>query len=334
MPVQHYPPPTPAPTEAASEKPRSNRAILLATVLVAILVLAFVAAAYLFIPIKPWSFEETLSAGNSDIESLNLNLAADIGQINIMTVEVGEKAVFIHVRGNGHSSYLTPMNTPMTVTFENHTVDRTLTFNSQINVENALTSGTDVSVQIYIDPKLHLNLNVTATTGKISLTADQGIAIEALSLQTVTGDVEANLQGKVAIHGPVIFRTVTGEVNVRVHEIGVYGNCSLDLQTTTGNVIMDITETNRLNGNMDVNAAVTTGIIYLWLEVDDGVGAKVTSTTNMGNIETNPAGFSGNQSLLYSSNYPAESNIDVTNTVHGIGDIIINAKTQTVTTAH
>jgi len=333
MPVPQYPQ-TPTPTEDVAKKTRSNRIIILTASLIAILGLAFVATALLFIPTTAWSFEKTLSDGNPNIDSLNLNVATNIGQINIMALEVGEKAALIHVKGSGYSSYITNDEPPMTVTFDNQTIDRTLTINSLINVKNALTRGADVSVQIYIDPTLHLNLNVTATTGKISLTADQDITIESLSLQAVTGDVETNLQGKASIHGPVALRTLTGEVNLRIHEIGFHDNCTLDLQTTTGNIIMDITETNRLNGNIEVNAAVSTGTIYLGLEVDGGIGAKVSSATNMGSIETNLVGFSGDQSPLYSSNYPSESNIDVTNTVHGIGDIIINAKTQTVTVVH
>jgi hypothetical protein len=334
MPVQQYPPPTPAPTETATQKPRSNRIIILTAGLIGILVLASVAAALLFIPTTSWSFEKTFSDGSPDIDSLNLNFATNIGQINIMTLEVGEKAVLIHVQGNGSSSFITNDDMPMTVTFDNQTIGRTLTINSQINVENALTRGADVSVQIYVDPKLHLNLNVTSTTGKISLTADRGVTIEALLLQTTTGDVEANLQDKAALNGPVILRTTTGEVNLRIHEIGVLGNCTLDLQTVTGNIAMDITETSQFDGNMEVNAAATMGTIYLGLEVDAGVAAKVTSATNMGSIETNLVGFTGDQSPLYSSNYPSESNIDITNTVHGTGNININAKTQTVTIAH
>jgi predicted membrane protein len=280
----------------------------------------------------PWSYEKTLSDKNPDVDTLNLNFATNIGDISIMTLQVGSGALLIHVQGNGSYSYLTKTEQPMTSTFDNQTVGNTLTVNSQVTVENPYTSGTTVTIQIYVDPSDKLNLNVSSVTGKVALTGDRNTTFESLFLQSTTGAVEANLQDKATITGPISLKTTTGSINFRMHEIDVVSNSSLNLQTTTGNVGMDITETTQLHGNVAVNAHTTTGNICIDLEVDAGVGAKITSTANLGQIKTDLTNFNGDKSPLTSSNYPSASNIEITNTV-GTGDVSITAKCQTTTIA-
>jgi hypothetical protein len=281
----------------------------------------------------PWSYSKSLSAGNPDLDTLNLNFVTNIGEVNIMTLEVGDRSILIHVQGNGSYSYLTKTEHPMTATFDNQTVGSALTVNSQVTVEDAYTSGADVSVQIYVDPSLKLNLNLTSITGKISLTADRGSKLDSLYLQTTIGSVDANLQDKVTLAGPVSLRAVTGVISFRMNEINVDGNCTLNLQTVTGDIGMDIVETTQLNGNAQVNAATTTGTIYVGLEVDAGVGGKITSTTNLGSIEADVSSFYGDKSPLTSSNYPSASNIEIVNNILGTGNVNIEARSQTVTNA-
>jgi predicted membrane protein len=281
----------------------------------------------------PWSYEKTLTDKNPNVDTLNLNFATNIGDISIMTLQVGSGAVLIHVQGNGSYSYLTKTEQPMSSTFDNQTVGNTLTVNSKVTVENAFTSGAVVAIQIYVDPSVKLNLNVTSITGKITLTGDRDTTFQSLFLQSTTGTVETNLQDTITLTGPVSLKTTTGAVSFRMHEIDVVGNSSINLQATTGDVGMDITETTQLHGNVAVNVHTTTGTIYVGLEVDAGVSAKITSTTNLGQIKTDLTSFNGNKSPLTSSNYPSASNIEITNTVTGTGDISITAKCQTTTNA-
>ena len=64
------------------------------------------AAALLFVPMTPWSYEKTLSDKTPDVDTLNLNFATNVGDISIMTLQVGSGAVLIHVQGNGSYNYL------------------------------------------------------------------------------------------------------------------------------------------------------------------------------------------------------------------------------------
>jgi hypothetical protein len=127
----------------------------------------------------PWSYEKTLSDKNPNVNTLNLNFATNVGDISIMTLQVGSGALLIHVQGNGSYSYLTKTEQPMTSTFDNQTVGNTLTVNSQVTVENAYTPGAAVSITIYVDPSVKLNLNVTSITGKVALTGDRDTTFES-----------------------------------------------------------------------------------------------------------------------------------------------------------
>ncbi|HSV50144.1 MAG TPA: zinc ribbon domain-containing protein, partial [Candidatus Acidoferrales bacterium] len=117
VPVQQ-PPPT-APVYAMLSPPSkpkhsNNRIIILTVGLITILIVASVAAALLFTPTTPWSYTKSLSDSTPNIDTLNLNFATNIGEVNIMTLDVGDRSVLIHVQGNGSYSYLTKTDTPMT----------------------------------------------------------------------------------------------------------------------------------------------------------------------------------------------------------------------------
>ncbi len=120
--------------------------------------------------------------------------------------------------------------------------------------------------------------------------------------------VQANIQNGSTVAGDISLKTATGEIAFRMNQAEVEGNNTVNLQTTTGTVDMNIAENETLPGNVQVNAIATTGAINLSLFIDNGVGAKIDSQTQIGQITTNLNNFSGNNSSLNSNNYPDESN--------------------------
>jgi hypothetical protein len=115
-----------------------------------------------------------------------------------------------------------------------------------------------------------------------------------------------------------------------MNQANVQGNDTFNLQTTTGTVDTDIAENKALSGNVQVNAATTTGTVNLSMLIDDGVGARIESQTQIGQITTNLNNFSGNKSPIESNNYPAESNFLITLRT-SVGGININAAYQSST---
>jgi hypothetical protein len=92
-------------------------------------------------------------------------------------------------------------------------------------------------------------------------------------------------------------------------EADVNGNVSVDLRSTTGSVTVDVVETERLLGNVTLFARTTTGSVDLSMTIDNDVGARIESRTDIGEISVDVQNFSGDKSPLQSDNYPAGSNI-------------------------
>jgi predicted membrane protein len=247
-----------------------------------------------------------------------------------MTTQTANNNILIYVSGNGSRSIFGGSGNPLNITFSNQTAGDTLIVDSAVTVEGRLSGMANVDIQIFVNPNLFLNLNVTSDTGRVSFNGDKPITLQNLSLHATTGEVEAQLQTNVTVAGNITLSTTTGAVNYRMSETKIVGNNTLNLKSTTGQVTMDITQTKTLQGNLAVNTETTTGTINVGLVIDGGVAAKITSqTAAFGDINVNINNFSGNKSPIQSNNYPAASSIEINNHVTGFGSININANYKT-----
>jgi hypothetical protein len=300
--------------------------VIVAIALTVVLVAALIIAAFTIAPVNPWSASETLSDQTAGVDTLNLNFATNIGDVDVVPLQIGDRNILITVVANGSKSALDSSSGPLTLTFDNQTSGGTLNVNSQIRIEDAYTSGANVGITIYVDPALNLNLNVSSTTGDVTFSADRHVFIESLYMQTTTGDVSANL-GNATIKGDIsLVSTALGNVNYRMIQNALEGNCTIKAKVTAGNVNLDVVETKPFNGDLQVDAEVVTGNINLGLTIDGAVAAQIASQAPaLGNINTDINNFSGEETLLQSHNYPSASNIDVSNTVSGLGNINIQA---------
>ena len=333
VPPAAYTPPV-QPVVAAPHRPWHKDPYIVAAIgLVVILLSAAIVVGLLVAPWGSWSTSDSFADSNPNVGTVNLNFVTDIGRVNIATIQMPDSNIGIYVLANGSRGIMGGSDIPVTITFDNQTVGSALNVNSRVTIENAYTSRADVTCQIFVNPALNLNLNVTSTTGQVSFNADKATTIQSLNLQTTTGEVEANLQGNVTIAGDISLRTTTGAINYRMNENAVSGNHTINLQSTTGSVTLDITQTKTLSGNLQVNAAATTGSVNVGLIIDGGVSAKIISQKPaLGNIHTNLNNFQGNDTLLQSNNYPSNSIIEINNSAV-TGSININANYKTTTIA-
>lgn len=300
--------------------------------LVVILLTAAIVVTFVAAPLEPWDSNVTLVDNSPNVRTLNLNFDTNIGAVSIITLKAGiANNLLINVQVNGSRGLLGNINDPFITTFDNQTIGDTLTVNSRVEVKNSYNTRANVAVQIYVNPDLELNLNVSSITGRVSFSADKPATIQNLKLKATTGEVEANLQGTITLIGDISLQTTTGAVNFRTYENTISGNRTINLKSTTGSINMDITQTKTLDSNLNVNADATTGSVNLELIIDGSVSAKIISDKpSFGNIETNLKNFSGNDTLLHSNNYPAIFNIDFHNRVT-TGSINIGAAYQTTT---
>jgi hypothetical protein len=310
-----------APSKPLRKDPIIIGAIVLITILVVgVVVAALFTASYATVDINQ-SFKDT-TAG---IDKLNLTLDSQALQINVFTQNVSGYNFLVTLDGTAFKSINGDSGSPIQVEFTNNTVSKELTVTIKITQSNVF-SRYNVDCNIYVNPALIRNLNVTSQAGQVSLNVDKPVTFESLILQSQAGAVQANLDNA-TIAGNVTLRTQAGSVDFRVNEAKVEGNNTVTLQTNAGSIDIDVTETRTIQGNLQVNAVTDLGSINVGLTIDGNVGARLVSETNLGSIHTNVQHFSGNQSPIQSDNYPAASNIEVDSRTN-LGSININADYQ------
>ncbi len=316
-PVLTYAPPPPPPRPY-----RRSPVTVVVIAVIAILIVVVVVAVVAFAPLSPFNFSSTNQDSHSGINTLNLNFQASNAQVNVLTENVTDKNILVWVYATGSKGILSP-GKPIEVAFIKETANDVLTINSKVT--QTAISNVKVTCNIYVNPALNLNLNVTSETGQVSLTADSAAKLQSVTLNSNTGEVQANLQNNVTVWGNVTLKTQTGNIFYRMDQANTIGNQTVALQSSTGSISPDITQTKVFGGNLLVNAQTSTGTINLGLQIDGYVGARIVSQTNLGTIRLqNVQSFSGNKSPIQSNNYPSTCNIDIINHTE-LGGINIDA---------
>ncbi len=322
-----FPPPPPRQNRPITREP----VFIVAIIIIAVLISAVITIVLVFGSMQSYNFGQTNEAVNQpNVNILNLNFKADNAQINIVTQNNTSDAVTLYTSGSG-SKGIGGQN-PIQVIFTNQTAGNTLTVNSQITTSGFFAGTPKVTCNIYVNPSMSLNLNVTTETGQVILTSNESATFQSLNLKTATGEVKAYLQNETVIAGDISLKTTTGAVTFSMNQANVDSNRTFILQTTTGTVDMQIAENQTLGGNVQVNASTVTGDVNLSMNINNGVGTRIESRTDIGSITTNVNNFSGDKSPIQSNNYPAQSNF-IINLKANIGSINVDATYQSASSA-
>jgi len=306
---------------------RKEPLVIAAVALIAILLATVVVVAIIAAPVDSVNFNQTDQDSHQSINTLNLNVQADNAQVDIITQNIPGQNILIITAASGSRGIL-DSNKPVTVTFTNETQNNVLTVNTKITEANGFfTNNFQVTCTVYVNPALNLNVNVTTQAGKITLDSEKPAVFQSVNLQANAGNVEVNLQN-FTISGNLSLKTSAGSVYYGLSQASVLGNQTVDLQSNTGEVTMNITQTKMMQGTLQVNAETNVGSVNVGLVIDGDVGAKIVSQTgNLGSIHADAQNFSGDQSPIQSDNYPAASNIEI-NSQTNLGNININAAYQ------
>lgn len=325
-PVASYPIPPPPPPKPPARQTEKTPFLLPALILIAIVTMAAIVGAVVLLPTHQVNFNKVNTVNQTGINTINLSLQGNMASFLIQNSP--DQTLMLATSIQGSTSIFNPSN-PVQVSFSNQTVGDTLTATANItaNSQNALSSSAE-TCQVYISPNINLNLNVTTQTGTITLTTQGSVIFNSLNLKSTTGAVQVALENGTVLAGGISMQTTTGTVSFQINQANVSGNQTVNLQTTTGAANINIAENQTLQGNTQVNATTNTGAINLSMNIDNTVGAKITSQTQAGQINTNLNGFSGSKSPLESYNYPSINNFFVDFKTN-VGDININALYQT-----
>lgn len=308
----------------APSKPMRNDPLIVGViVLIAILVAGVVVAALFSATYATVNISQSYRDDTVGISKLNFNLQSEALKINVSTQNATQNNNFlVTLDGTASKGINGGSGSPIQVEFHNDTIGNELTVTMKIT-QSSVYSRYNVECDIYVNPGIISNLNITSQAGQISLTVDKPATFQSLNLQSQEGAVRANLDN-VTIAGNTTLRTQAGSVNLRINQVKVVGNNTVSLRANAGAVDMAITQTKTLEGNLRVNAATNLGSVNVNLVIDGDVAARLVSQTNLGNIHTDLQHFSGNQSLIESDNYPAVSNIEIDSTTN-LGNINLDA---------
>jgi hypothetical protein len=314
---------TPVAAVTVPAMPRRRGPFLLPVIiLIAILVMAAVVGALVFVPFYAVHFDQTNQVAKTGADNLMLDFQADVAQVNVFFENLPDKMVVLNVTADGYVGIFDDPNRVINVTFDHQTANNTEIVTSRVSRISAwpLSYNLNVICDVYIDPSANLSLTFHSDVGQIVLNADTATTIQTLELETTTGSIEASLSQGVVVAGIVSAKTTTGSVTFNWDQADAEGNVSVNLQSTTGSVNVNVAEDQKLAGNVTVDARTTTGGVNLAMVIDDDVGARIESHTDFGGINVDVQHFSGNQSSLQSSNYPAGSNflVNLRTTMGGI----------------
>jgi len=313
-----------SPASLAPLKPiRNDPVVIGAIVLVSILVVGVVVAALLAAPFSNVTIGQTYQDDTVNVNKLNLNFETNAAQVNVFTQNLTNNNFIIGIQGSASKGIFGGnSDSPLQFNLYNDTINGIQTVTVKLE-ESIAFSRYDVVCNIYLNPALILNINITSQAGQVSLINDKPTILESINLQASAGSVGANFQNATIV-GNVTLKTQTGTIDFRTSEITVEGNSTVDLHSNAGSVTMDIAQTKPLQGSLQLNASTQLGSVNVGLSIDGDVGAKIISQSNLGNIHTNLENFSGNQSPVQSDNYPSTSNIEI-NSRTNLGSININA---------
>jgi hypothetical protein len=298
-------------------------------ILAAIILVALVAAAVLFVPLHPVNFSKSENVTfRPGIDEVHLDFVADIGEINLSFQEQDTTLLTLNVTAIGAVGIGFPGSSdPLNVSFTDTFTGNILYVSSRLTLAPGWrwTSGLNVKCDIIVDPSMNASILAKTTTGKVVFDAGAGVVLDSLDLEAVTGGIEVTMARNVVHKGDMSIKTTTGGVNLSWRDVDVTASTRLDLKATTGGINLNITQRDPMPANVALNAEASVGGINFDVVIRRNVGCNVTASTGVGGINVNQVGFSGTTPPLHSDNYPDEGNFNVSLET-STGGININAR--------
>jgi hypothetical protein len=306
-----------------SQPLRKNPLFIPVMVIIALTVSALVISAVAAAPLSPVNFSRQSTFGHSGFNKVNLDFQADIGDIHVYTNLTGDEMLLMDVSATGATS-LFGSNQPVTFTVQNSTDgnSQNVTVHVYSSTKPLFNTNLHVVCNIYINPQADLTLSVKSEVGDVYMDASLNIKLLSLTLKTTTGNTHLTMQKGTIVRGDMTLSTSTGNIELDMSQAEINGNRTINLDSGTGDINMNIMQIQKLNGNLQVSGHTGIGNIYLdRLVIDGEVAARIVSEAGLGRITiVGSENFNGDQSPVESNNYPAPSVINL-NLNTGLGNI-------------
>jgi hypothetical protein len=169
-----------------------------------------------------------------------------------------------------------------------------------------------VNFTVAIDQDLRARLNLSVTTGGISLRTAEGVVLEGLELNSTSKGAAVSLENGTVLAGDVRVQTATGGSAFAWNNVTVAGARNLTLVESSGPILARFSQQAPMGGSVTMRVVDTVGEVRLGFDLAGQVSARVTCGWNLGEPEVlDNGGFSGTPENFLSDNYPGGSRFRV-----------------------
>ncbi|MGD0818815.1 MAG: hypothetical protein ABR986_10555 [Methanomassiliicoccales archaeon] len=308
-----------------SDEKGSFAIMVIALIVILIVVLAF--AAVLFLPVKAVNFDESKSVSSAaGVNRLNLKLSTDVGEVRVIYTNLSGKALDLHVMAKGSVGFLMDPNT-ISLDFVQSTSADTALVNASVNVKDRLLGGSNLNLRcdIMIDNSMRSKLDLSTSTGSVTVNSTNASAFDQVSLSARTGAVTLKVASGVSLYGDISLSTNIGASVLDWQDPIVKQNIKVVASTKTGGVELNLNQTTPMDKAVSFNGTTVTGGVSLNLGIRGNVSASINSTTEFGGVHVgSKVGFIGTDKVMTSTNYPSDGNFAVKLRTN-VGGVEVNA---------
>lgn len=288
-----------------------------AVAVVIALIIAGISLPLFLIDFRTISVDEVSSVAPNGSGRVDLQVTATVGELEIVFLPMENEAIRVHSIIQGNSNMF-GKDSPLRVdiTSENATDARgdTQAVNVTLNTYAPWPNYSlrTVSFSIAVNESLRTSLNLSVTTGGISLTTARGVVLEDLELNSTAKGAKVSLENGTVLDGDIRIQTATGGSALSWNNLTVSGIHSLTLIESSGPINATFHQSTPMGGSVNMKVKDTLGEVRLGFDLAGHTSAKVTCGWNLGEpVVTDLGGFSGTPSSFTSDNYPSSSRFQV-----------------------
>lgn len=284
---------------------------IVVVVLIVVLIVALAFAALMFLPVRSVNFDESKSVSSvAGVNRLSLHLSADAGEVRVIYTNLSGQALNLHVTAKGAVGLLMDPNS-ISLDFVQSTSADTALVNASVIVKSHLFGASNLNLHcdVLIDSSMRSKLDLSTSAGSINVNSTNASAFDQVSLSAKAGAVTLLIAPNVSLYGNISLSTNVGASVLGWQDPVVRQDISVAASTKTGGVVLNVNQTTPMNRAVSLNGHTEVGGVSINLGLGGSVGASINSSAQVGGVHVgSKVGFTGPDSSLTSTNYPAAGN--------------------------
>jgi hypothetical protein len=295
----------------------SGDAITTLTVVVIIAILIVAASSIvivLFLPIKPVDvYEHREIASEAGVDSIDLEIEAEIAQVDVTFDDLGDKFMTLDVWVRGGIGILQD-EPDYNITFDYDIVDDTLEVDVNVDQPGIFESISflNVDCELVISDTLRTDLGVSIDIGSITMRTIGYSNITGLDLDASTGSIMALIVPGTTVWGNVSLGTSTGSVDLEWEDVIIQQDTDLSLISSTGEVNVDVSQERETGFDLSISGVTNTGSVSADVIISGNISSSIDWEYDVGSVDIHrQVGFTQTDGHMESENHPGTENIAI-----------------------